>query len=55
LLLPRSRFDGGDDVALNAHFGKSREGDGSVAPKVYNGLPQANHADLQEVLLLGTD
>jgi len=55
LLLASGRLDGRDDVPVNAHFGEGGERRGLVVAVVHDGLPQADHADLQQIFPFRAD
>ena len=55
MLLPGGRLNGGDDLALHAQLRKGAEGGQAVGLKIPDGLIQADHPLLHNVLVIRTD
>ena len=55
VLLPRGRLDGGDDLAGDAQLGEGAKGRQAILAIVANGLVQADHALLHDVLVVCAD
>ena len=55
MLLARRGFDGSDNLARDAQFGKGAEGRKFLRPEVANRLVEPNHAFLHDVLVIRAD
>ena len=55
VLLPGGGFDGGNDLAGDAQFREGPEGGKLIFPEIPDGLIQADHALLHDVLMIRAD
>ena len=55
MLLARRGFDGSDNLARDAQFGKGTEGRKFLRAEVANRLVEPNHAFLHDVLVIRAD